>query len=61
MLQWSLNTEATFISTGFSNWKDACNKFNVHQKNKAHEENNLRHKAIYHLAIKRQFSLHTPS
>ncbi len=37
-LQWSLNTDPAFITTGFSNWKDACSKFNSHQKSKTHEE-----------------------
>ena len=37
-LQWASNSDAAFIDRGYSNWKDACKKFNTHQKSKTHEE-----------------------
>ena len=32
------NLEQTFISTGFSNWKDATSKFNKHESSQCHKE-----------------------
>ncbi len=32
------NKEQSFISTGFSNWKDASKKFNKHQDSHCHKE-----------------------
>ena len=32
------NMEQTFISTGFSNWKDATSKFSKHESNLCHKE-----------------------
>ena len=32
------NLEQTFISTGFSNWKDATTKFNKHEASQCHKE-----------------------
>ena len=37
-LQWAANTDSAFIDRGYSNWKDACKKFDNHQKSKTHEE-----------------------
>ena len=38
MIHWSSNAESAFISTGFSNWKDATVKFANHASSKCHEE-----------------------
>lgn len=32
------NADLAFISKGFSNWKDACVKFNIHQDTNCHKE-----------------------
>ena len=37
-LQWSANLELTFISKGFTNWKDATVKFAIHASSKCHKE-----------------------
>ena len=37
-LQWSLNAESAFISTGFTNWKKASERFSSHGASKCHKE-----------------------
>ena len=37
-IHWSSNADSAFISTGFSNWKDATMKFSNHASSKCHEE-----------------------
>ena len=37
-IQWSCNLDLSFISKGFSNWKDATNKFQRHAVSKTHKE-----------------------
>ena len=37
-LQWASNSEAAFITAGFSNWKDASAKFAKHQSSSCHKE-----------------------
>ena len=37
-MQWSSNTDLAFVSRGFSNWKDACVKFDNHQSSSSHKE-----------------------
>ena len=37
-IQWSSNFDLAFISKGYSNWKDATNKFQQHALSKAHKE-----------------------
>ena len=37
-LNWSLNMDLAFLSTGFSNWKDATRKFAQHESSKCHTE-----------------------
>lgn len=37
-LQWSSNSDAAFITKGFSNWKDATVKFAIHDSSKCHKE-----------------------
>ena len=41
-LKWSLSAESTFISTGFTNWKKASDKFTTHEASKCHKEAVLR-------------------
>ena len=41
-LIWSNNTEAAFISKGFSNWKNATAKFDSHDGSKCHKEAMMR-------------------
>lgn len=38
MLQWSSNFDPSFISKGFTNWKDATVKFGMHASSKCHKE-----------------------
>lgn len=38
LFMFSTKREATFISTGFSNWKKALEKFKAHEKTDAHKE-----------------------
>jgi hypothetical protein len=38
MLQWSSNFDSSFISKGFTNWKDATVKFGLHASSKCHKE-----------------------
>ena len=33
-----MNADAAFITRGFSNWKDATVKFNIHDSSKCHKE-----------------------
>ena len=35
---WSSNAESAFVTKGFSNWKDASVKFNIHSSTKCHKE-----------------------
>ncbi len=37
-LNWSPNLDTTFISKGFTNWKDATVKFGNHEKSNCHKE-----------------------
>ena len=37
-LQWSSNAESSFITKGFTNWKDATVKFGLHDSSKCHKE-----------------------
>lgn len=37
-IHWSSNADSAFISTGFSNWKDATVKFANHASSKCHKE-----------------------
>ena len=37
-LQWSLNAESAFISTGFTNWKKASEGFSSHGASMCHKE-----------------------
>ena len=37
-LRWSNNISETFVTKGFSNWKDATSSFKKHQASKAHGE-----------------------
>lgn len=37
-LRWSKNISESFVSKGFSNWKDATSSFKKHQASKAHSE-----------------------
>ena len=37
-LQWSSSADAAFVTRGFSNWKDACVKFDNHQTSSCHKE-----------------------
>ena len=38
MLHWSSNSDAAFISKGFTNWKDATMKFAIHASSKCHKK-----------------------
>lgn len=33
-----LNADSAFVNRGFSNWKDASKKFNIHQNSNTHRE-----------------------
>ena len=37
-LQWSLNAESAFISTGFTNWKKASKRFSSHGASECHKQ-----------------------
>ena len=37
-LQWSSNAKSSFITKGFTNWKDATVKFGLHDSSKCHKE-----------------------
>ena len=41
-IQWASNSEAAFITAGFSNWKDASAKFAKHQSSSCHRESMLK-------------------
>lgn len=41
-MQWSSNADEAFIVRGFTNWKDATVKFDMHQSSKCHREAVLR-------------------
>ena len=45
-LNWSLNMDLAFLSTGFSNWKDATRKFAQHESSKCHTESVLKMLAL---------------
>ena len=45
-LNWSLNMDLAFLSTGFSNWKDATRKFAQHESSKCHTESVLKTLAL---------------
>ena len=46
-LNWSLNMDLAFLSTGFSNWKDATRKFAQHESSKCHTESVLKMLALH--------------
>ncbi len=51
------NKEQSFISTGFSNWKDASKKFNKHQDSHCHKEAVLKTTATVHVSEMLSFGL----